>query len=157
MKRNEKVIDKLIRYLKHGWYIYLWGLYDTWLWIKCSLNKEEYIGVHLKIMTPRERDFYFTKNVVGGGYASYVILKLFCDKKWMTTELVEDFLNHEVLHQVLGKRIGEEAKHKLDNIHKVRVCSEIGVPSMRVDFVEKFNHMIKRKRKPYKRRKHFLF
>lgn len=61
---------------------------------------------------------YF-KDCIAGGYTGFVQIKLFAQPNCENYEkCAEEILNHEVLHQVLNKIEGHEAKMALDNIHK---------------------------------------
>jgi len=100
---------------------------DYYLKLKVSITEEEYIGRYVGIMNPSERRFGFQK-CIAGGYTGFVQIKLFantdCDDY---EECAEEILEHEVLHQVLDKVVGHDAKIALDKIHKsfyVLDCNE---------------------------------
>lgn len=105
----------------------LCALKDYWLKFKVTITKENYIGRYVGIISSSERRLSFEK-CIAGGYTGYVLIKLFsnpdCDDY---EECAEEILNHEILHQVLDKVVGHEAKMGLDNIHKsfyVLDCNE---------------------------------
>jgi hypothetical protein len=96
------------------------GFYDLLLHIKVKLFRENPIGVYVGICRNFEKDWFFESDGVGG-YCGLAIIRLFATDTGMllgTEEGITDVLNHEVLHQVIGKVAGSKARHELDNVHK---------------------------------------
>jgi hypothetical protein len=59
------------------------------------------------------------KGCIAGGYTGRVQIKIFVLPDCQDCEeTAEATLNHEMLHQVLDRVIGSEAKRKLDNVQK---------------------------------------
>jgi hypothetical protein len=56
---------------------------------------------------------------VAGGYCGLAIIKIFStNTEYEIEDSITEILNHEVLHQVIGKVADSKARHELDNIHK---------------------------------------
>lgn len=96
------------------------AFYDAWL--KLKTRNENPIGVHVHICNQSEINMYF-KDCVAGGYTGWVLIKLFAHPECGDyAECTEEILTHEVLHQVIEKVAGHEAKMALDHIHKSFYC-----------------------------------
>lgn len=94
------------------------SLEDYLLKFKVIVTKEDYVGRHLGICNSSEIHMIF-KSCIAGGYTGNVNIKLFASSKCKDyEEAAEQILEHEVLHQVLNRVVGFEAKKKLDNIHQ---------------------------------------
>ena len=94
------------------------GLYDLLLHIKVKLCKENPIGVYVGICKAVEKRWFFS-NAIAGGYCGLATIKLFYMNVSDGMEnSVSDILNHEVLHQVIGKVTDAGTRAKLDNVHK---------------------------------------
>lgn len=115
MKRN------LSFWLRHGLFILYWCFYDLLLTAWTRAKNENHIGRYVKVMSPSEFAFLFSKETAGCGYTGFTLLKIWYKKEYCTPHRVENLLTHEILHQVLRRRIGAEASHKLDNVHKVQL------------------------------------
>lgn len=113
-------IKRIPLYLRHGPFFLFWCFYDyaltLWVWLK-GLNS---IGVYVKIMSPSEKVELFNKEDVGCGYAGLTLIKIGFEECWMVEEAVENLLGHEILHQVLARRISGKTSHMLDNVHELR-------------------------------------
>jgi len=112
--------------IKDEFVVTYWELKDMFIALKCKLLRENYVGRYLYIMTDSERRLLFGERVAGGGYTRKCIIKIFFEKKWMQMESLYSALNHEILHQVLGKHISEEASSCLDNVHKFTYVMILG-------------------------------
>jgi hypothetical protein len=111
---------------------------DMWLKLKTTITKENFTGIYIGICNKSEVNMYF-KNCVAGGYTGYVQIKLFAQPNCEDyEECAEDIINHEVLHQVLEKVGGIEAKKALDKIHKSFYVYDVTEKKWR--FVIKFVH-----------------
>src|SRR3972149_11936730 len=98
-------------------FVFLWTIYERLRWLKCKIMRDDAIGNHVKIMSPSERRFIFALETRAGGYSTDVLIKLFSDAELVVDEnSLTEVLNHEVLHQVLGKVGGNIARLGLDNI-----------------------------------------
>ena len=125
MKEKQTRKQKLIRfikriplYLRHGPFMLYWLIRDYILSLWVLWKNIDYIGVYIKIMSPSEEAFLFDEPVVGFGYAGFPTIKIGFRKQWMCPELVAELLNHEVLHQVITRRINWKTSRQLDNIHR---------------------------------------
>lgn len=120
LKRNKRFLYDFIR-------VSLSGFQDMWLKFKTTITKENFTGIYVGICNKSEVNMYF-KNCVAGGYTGFVQIKLFAQPNCEDyEECAEDIINHEVLHQVLEKVAGVEAKKALDKIHRsfyVYDCNE---------------------------------
>jgi len=97
-----------------------WAVYDCLMSLWVKFRREDYIGVYVKPMSPVEKWYVFGDNEISAcGYTGSVFIKLYA-KKDTSKKVIVDILNHEVLHQVLRKYVGEKTTHALDNIHKFR-------------------------------------
>ena len=109
-----------LRWFADWFIVLLWSIYERGLWLKCKITGEDVIGNNLKIMSPSERRFIFTLDTRAGGYSTNVLIKLFSDKEIDVDEdSLTEILNHETLHQVLGRVEGNIARLSLDNITKI--------------------------------------
>lgn len=94
------------------------GFYDLVLHVKVKLCRENPIGVYVGICKKVEQKWFFP-NSVAGGYCGLAIIKIFSTNTGYEIENgIIEILNHEVLHQVIGKVADSKARHELDNIHK---------------------------------------
>lgn len=125
VKRKKSKVQKIISLLKlsknwirYGPFFLYWCFYDYLLTFWTRLKKIDHIGVYVKIMSPSEHVLLFKETDIGYGYAGHTILKVGFKEQWITPEAVEDLLNHEVLHQIIKKRIGYKESKQLDEIHK---------------------------------------
>ena len=97
----------------------MWTLYDILLTLYYRIRRQDYIGMHVRIVSPSELRFHFKENTIAGGLSSIgCLIKIFV----LPTAIVEEesiinLLEHEVMHQVLGK-VHLLARHKFDNIQK---------------------------------------
>jgi len=112
-----KYFGKLWLIMRHGPFIIYWIFYDYLLTIWVQLKKIDYIGVYVKILSNSERKFWFDPEDVGRGYNALTIIKIGLDTEWFSIDAVCGLISHEVLHQILWRRINPEAYKKLDNIH----------------------------------------
>lgn len=91
---------------------------DLFLRIRAKISGENPIGRYVGICNKTEKRRMF-HNSIAGGYCGYVKIKLFAIPNCSDYEdCVEQILNHEVLHLVLDKVAGEEARKKLDTIQR---------------------------------------
>jgi hypothetical protein len=96
--------------------------YDMWLMLKTRVTKENPIGIYVGICNKSEVNMFF-EDCVAGGYTGWVLIKIFAHPECGDyAECAEEILNHEVLHQVLERIEGHEAKMALDNIHRSFYC-----------------------------------
>jgi hypothetical protein len=94
------------------------GLYDLLLHVKVKLYKENPIGVYVGICKAVEKRWFFSESIAGG-YCGLATIKLFYMNVSDGMEnSVSDILNHEVLHQVIGKVTDAGTRAKLDKVHK---------------------------------------
>lgn len=110
-------IKRIPLYLRHGPFMLYWCFYDYLLTLWVYLKGIDAVGVYVKIMSPSERALLFDEEDVGCGYTGFTLIKIGFKEQWMTAEAVENLLGHEVLHEVLYKRIERDTCHKLDAIH----------------------------------------
>lgn len=118
-------IKRIPLYLRHGPFMLYWCLYDYFLTLWVWLKGIDSVGVYIKIMSPSEKAILFDEEDVGCGYTGCTLIKIGFRKEWATAEAVENLLGHEILHQVLGRRISNKASHKLDDVHELRKTSAI--------------------------------
>jgi hypothetical protein len=94
------------------------GFLDFALKAKVLLTREDYIGKYLSICNASEIRMMFGR-CIAGGYTGFVQIKLFSMENCSEWEnCAEEILNHEVLHQVVYKVAGWDAKQKLDRVHQ---------------------------------------
>lgn len=111
------------------------AFYDAWLAFRT--RHENPIGVYVHICNQSEINMYF-KDAVAGGYTGWVLIKIFAHPQCGDyAECAEEIINHEVLHQVLDKVAGHEAKIALDKIHKSFYCYDMNEKKWR--FVVQFS------------------
>lgn len=117
-KITKKSIKSLPRSLVEFMQIAGVGFYDLILHIKVKLCRENPIGVYVGICKKIEKKWFFP-NSVAGGYCGLAIIKIFSiNTGYEIEDSIIEILNHEVLHQVIGKVADSKARHELDNIHK---------------------------------------
>ena len=119
-KLSKKSIKSLPRSLVEFLQIAGVGFYDLVLHIKIKLCRENPIGVYVGICKKVEKKWFFP-HAVAGGYCGLAIIKIFSinnDIHFEIEDSIIEILNHEVLHQVIGKVADSKARHELDNIHK---------------------------------------
>lgn len=79
----------------------------------------------------------FFDNCIAGGYTGWIQIKIFARPECGDyEECAEEIIEHEVLHQVLDRVIGHDAKMSLDNIHKSFYVYDEGTKKWK--FVVKF-------------------
>lgn len=118
-------LRKTYKYVRHGPFMAYWCFYDylltLWVWLK-GLDS---IGVYIKIMSPSEKALLFEEDDIGCGYAGFTLIKIEFDKSQATVDRVMNLLDHEILHQVLERRVSNKTSHKLDDVHKLRKTSAV--------------------------------
>lgn len=102
-----------------------WCLYDYMLMLWVYVKDIDSVGVYVKIMSPSEKALLFDEEGVGYGYTGFTLIKIGFEKKWASVEGAGNLLIHEILHQVLARRISNKTSHKLDDVHKLRRTSAI--------------------------------
>lgn len=119
-------------------------LNDYFTSMKIFITNENYVGIYVGICNKTEVKTFFS-DMVAGGYTGYSYIKLFELQNIVDEEdCAVDILNHEVLHQVIGKVAGREAQQKLDNIHKSFYICEVETEKWKytINFIfSKKNHI----------------
>ena len=117
-KTTKEFIRNLPRFLVDFVQLACIGLYDLLLHIKVKLCKENPVGVYVGICKTVEQRWFFP-SAIAGGYCGLATIKLFSTKENNNHEdSIIDILNHEILHQVIGKVTNAGTRAKLDKVHK---------------------------------------
>jgi len=116
-----KILQTIWKYSKWAGSFYYVGLNDMWLRILTWIKRENSVGRYVKIVTKTERDIYCS-HASAGGMCYTTLIKLFLFKEYFPNDnIIEEMANmileHEILHQVLRKRIGLKAYNGLDKVH----------------------------------------